>query len=211
MLYKLLLSTAFGVALAAATLGAWGCSPKPPAQTPAPSAAPTLSAPVPPSGPASPTQSPSPSEAAQPITAISRGTGNQPARYTVRNPQGKIVYDVRSIKVVYNRAGDGTSQATFTKPDVIFHDRSGHTMIAKAPEAVAHDKDKSVTMSGGVRAKTDDGKILTCDTLTYDAKNEQIHGAGNVVLTDTKTNQAASGQSLQSDLSFEHLTLSGSQ
>ena len=210
MLSKLLLSAAIAAGLTAATLGTWGCSPKPPPQTPAPSPAPTVSTAAPPSGSALPSQAASPAAQTQPITAISRGTGNQPARYIVRNPQGKIIYDVRSIKVVYNRATDGTSEATFTKPDVIFHDKTGHTMIAQAPQAVAHDKDKSVTMSGGVHAKTDDGKILTCDTLTYDAKNEQIHGAGNVVLTDTKTNQAASGQSLQSDLSFEHLTLSGS-
>ena len=129
----------------------------------------------------------------------------------MRGPTGKIVYDVRSITVVYDRATDGTAVATFTKPDVIFHSKSGRTIVANSPEAVAHDKDKSVEMTGGVHARTDDGKVLTCDTLTYDAKNERIRGSGNVVLTNTKTRESASGQTLVSDLDFEHLTLSGNQ
>ena len=177
-----------------------GCSPQPPPATPSP--APSASASAPP---------PTASGEQQPFKAISRGTGNQPARYTVRNAAGQIVYDVLSTTVVYDRAADGTAVATFSKPDVTFHAKNGTTMLAQAPEAVAHDKDKSVTMTGGVHAKTNDGKVLTCDTLTYDAKHEQIRGAGNVILTNTKSNQVASGQTLTSDAGFEHVTLSGNK
>jgi len=201
---KIALPAAFllvAVAAASLSLASSGCAPQPaatPTATSAPSPTPT------------PGASASASEEQQPFKAISRGTGNQPARYTVRNAAGRIVYDVRSTTVVYDRASDGTAVATFAKPDVTFHAKNGLTMLARAPEAVAHDKDKSVTMTGGVHAKTDDGKVLTCDTLTYDAKHEQIRGAGNVVLTNTKSNQVASGQTLVSDAGFEHVTLSGS-
>jgi LPS export ABC transporter protein LptC len=179
-----------------------GCSPKPPPSSPASSASPGN-----PQATATPAATPTPVN--QPIKAISRGSGNEPARYVVRNGKGEIQYDVRSTTVVYDRAADGTAIATFSKPHVIFHDRTGRTMIADAPEAVAHDKDKSVTMSGGVHAKTDDGKTLVCQTLTYDAKRDRLQGTGNVLLTNTTTNQSATGSQLTSDLSFEHLILSG--
>jgi LPS export ABC transporter protein LptC len=152
------------------------------------------------------TPAPAASQAA-PIKAISRGN----AQYIVRNPAGSIVYDVRSPTVVYNKAPDGTEIADFTKPHVIFHAPTGRTVVADSPKAVAHVNDKSVVMTGGVRAKTDDGKVLTCATLTYDANRAQIKCQGDVVLTNTKTNQSASGQTLIADPDFEHVMLSGSR
>ena len=172
------------------------CAPKAPTTQPAPSS--------------SPTATPAPIGTGEPVTLISRGTSTEPARYMVRNPSGQVVYDVRSSKVVYDRASDGTSEATFTRPHVVFVARDGRVVVADSPKAVAHDKDKSVVMTGGVRAKTADGKILTCTTLTYDEPNAQIHCVGNVVLTDTKTNQSATGETLLTDPGFEHVTLSGS-
>lgn len=180
------------------------CTPKPPAQ---PSASPSATA-----QPAATTATPLPTASqGAPIKAISRGTRGAPARYIVRNPSGQVVYDVRSSTVVYDRAPDGTAIATFTQPHVIFHASSGHTVVADSPKAVAHDKDKSVEMTGGVRAKTDDGKVLTCATLTYDETHGQIACQGDVVLTNTKTNQTASGESLLADPGFVHVTLSGSR
>ena len=120
------------------------------------------------------------------------------------------MYDVRSAKAVYDRTADGTAVATFTNPIVVFHDRRNRTMFATAPEAVAHDKDKTVVMNGGVHAKTTDGETLTCDSLSYDARHEQIRGIGHVVLVNAKTHDTVSGTSLTSDLSFEHVVLSSS-
>ncbi|MGH7683492.1 MAG: hypothetical protein ACREMT_04020, partial [Vulcanimicrobiaceae bacterium] len=71
--------------------------------------------------------------------------------------------------------------------------------------------DKNVTMTGGVHAKTDDGKTLSCATLTYDARDKQILCQGDVVLTNTKTNQTASGDRLVTDPAFDHVILSGSR
>lgn len=184
-----------------------GCAPKPPPQTPA-SASPAAS----PSASPSPSATPAPLLSDdEPVHAISRGTSRQPARYIVRNPRGQVMYDVRSSTVVYDRASDGTAVATFTTPHVTFEASDGRVVIADSPKAVAHDRDKSVVMIGGVHATTSDHKVLTCTTLTYDELHAQILCVGNVVLTDTKTNQTATGETLQTDPGFEHVTLSGSR
>lgn len=177
-------------AIAALNL-AVGCSPKAPAAaaSDAPSAVASASA-------------------APPIKAVSRGSDREPARYIVRDRSGHIVYDVRSSTVVYDRAADGSSVATFTDPHVVFHARNG-TVAADSPKAVAHDKDKSVVMTGGVHAKTDDGKLLSCSTLTYDAQSQKIVCEGDVVLKNSKTNQTASGERLVTDPDFDHVVLSG--
>jgi LPS export ABC transporter protein LptC len=200
------------LALLGTALAAPGCAPKPPAKSPpaagtSPAAARSAS---PGSAPGAPATRATATQA-QPIKAISRGTRSEPARYVARNAAGQIVYDVRSQTVVYDRAPDGSGVATFTLPHIIFRDRSGRTVVADAPKAVAHDRDKSVVMTGGVRAETDDGKVLTCATLSYDEQRAQIQCEGDVVLTNTKTNQTASGQSLVTDPGFEHVTLSGSR
>ncbi|HEY1728541.1 MAG TPA: LPS export ABC transporter periplasmic protein LptC [Candidatus Baltobacteraceae bacterium] len=188
------------------------CAPKPPPQTASsPSVGPSPS-PTSVTTPA-PTASPTPLASVsndEPVRAISRGTSREPARYIVRNPHGQVMYDVRSSTVVYDRASDGTAVATFTTPHVTFASPDGRVVIADSPKAVAHDRDKSVVMTGGVHAKTSDSKVLTCTTLTYDELHAQILCVGNVVLTDTKTNQSATGETLQTDPGFEHVTLSGS-
>lgn len=187
------------------------CAPKAPPAHPSPSPSPTVAATTAtPSATAAANASQTGASQAS-IRVRSRGTRGAPAQYIERNPAGQIVYDVRSPTAVYNKAPDGTGIADFTQPHVIFHASSGRTVVADSPKAVAHDKDKSVEMSGGVRAKTDDGKILTCATLTYDVLHQQIRCEGDVVLTNTKTNQSASGQLLLTDPDFEHVTLSGSR
>jgi len=186
------------------------CAPKPPPQTAASSPA----APAPASAAAAVSPSATPSAVPtdeEPVRAISRGTKREPARYIVRNPHGQIMYDVLSSTVVYDRATDGTAVATFTTPHITFEAADGRTVIADSPKAVAHDRDKSVVMIGGVHAKTSDNKILTCTTLTYDEPHAQIQCVGSVVLTDTKTNQTATGETLLTDPGFEHVTLSGSR
>jgi LPS export ABC transporter protein LptC len=202
---KLILCGGLMCALAAA------CAPKPPPQapasaSPAPSPSPTVAV----TQTGSPTPVPKVTDE-EPVRAISRGTSHEPARYIVRNPRGQVMYDVLSSTVVYDRATDGTAVATFTTPHVTFEAPDNRVVIADSPKAVAHDKDKSVVMTGGVHARTSDNKILTCTTLTYDERQAQIFCVGNVVLTDTKTNQTATGETLQTDPGFEHVTLSGSR
>lgn len=194
---------------------ATGCAPKAPPQTaasPSPAASPSLSPTSTAAATPSPSATPAPSLTdEEPVRAISRGTAREPARYIVRNPRGQVMYDVRSSTVVYDRATDGTAVATFTTPHITFQAPDGRVVIADSPKAVAHDRDKSVVMTGGVHAKTSDRKVLTCTTLTYDERNAQILCVGSVVLTDTTTNQTATGETLQTDPGFEHVTLSGSR
>ena len=188
-----------------------GCSPKPPPQPAATQAAFQAAAQAPSAAatPAAASTSPLPSEG--PIKAVSRGTERQPARYIVRDKSGAVVYDISSSTVTYDRASDGTAVAEFTKPQVVFHTQRHRTVVADSPKAVAHDRDKSVIMTGGVHAKTDDGKMLTCTTLTYDARDQRILCVGDVVLRNMATNQTASGERLLTDPDFNHVVLSGSR
>ena len=63
-----------------------------------------------------------------------------------------------------------------------FFQRDGKRIVADAPAGTVVEKDKSVLMSGGVHARTQDGTTLSSDTLRYDDGNEKLHGAGDVVV-----------------------------
>jgi LPS export ABC transporter protein LptC len=194
-------------------LAAPACAPKPEPQgsaSPSPVVVPSAVTLPSPSNPATVSASPAATDE-EPIRAVSLGSAHQPAHYIVRNPNGQTMYDVLSSKVFYDRAPDGTAAATFTNPHVTFKSKDGRVVVADSPKAVAHDRDKSVVMTGGVHAKTGDGRVLTCATLTYDERAAQIQCVGDVVLTDTKTNQTATGETLQTDPGFEHVTLSGTR
>ncbi|MBV8151337.1 MAG: LPS export ABC transporter periplasmic protein LptC [Candidatus Eremiobacteraeota bacterium] len=152
------------------------------------------------------TETPTPQPVA-PIKARSEGTQGEPARYLVRNAKGRTIYDVRSQQALYDRSPDGSAVATFSNPDVTFHDRANRTMLATASQAIAHDKDKTVVMTGHVRA-TSGSEVLTCDELTYDGQRDALRGTGNVVLVNSKTHDVVTGGAISSDLSFEHVVLS---
>jgi LPS export ABC transporter protein LptC len=76
-----------------------------------------------------------------------------------------------------------TGSGTFIQPHITFVDRDGARTIADAPEAVLTSADKSVLMTGGVHARSQDGNVLACDRLRYDGTSERIHGDGHVVMT----------------------------
>ncbi len=62
-----------------------------------------------------------------------------------------------------------------------FVDRAGRT-VADAPKAQVTERDKSVVMTGGVRARTSQGNLMTCDVLTYIGASEKLRGEGHVRL-----------------------------
>ncbi|GAC1412023.1 MAG: hypothetical protein NVSMB64_22220 [Candidatus Velthaea sp.] len=136
--------------------------------------------------PAHPGPAPSPSPAGSPtpvpIHIVTKSSGDRYATMTQR-VNGRTVYELRALSSVADRAGAADAVATFEQPHITFHDRTGKTMIADAPEAKVTQQDKSVLMSGGVRARTQDGNVLTCDRLRYDGRTQMVRGDGHVVLT----------------------------
>jgi LPS export ABC transporter protein LptC len=97
----------------------------------------------------------------------------------------RTIYVVRASSFVADTAAgrSATGSGTFVQPHITFVDRSGAKTVADAPKAVLTSADKSVLMTGGVHARSQDGNVLSCDRLRYDGDSERIHGDGNVVMT----------------------------
>jgi lipopolysaccharide assembly outer membrane protein LptD (OstA) len=147
--------------LLAATLAACGHAPAPP-----PAATPSA-------GPAA---------TVVPVHVTSSGNG----RYTTLSEMKhrRTIYVVRARSFVADTAaGESTAgSGAFDQPEITFIDRNGARTVADAPKAVLTSADKSVLMTGGVRARSQDGNVLACDELRYDGNTERIHGFGHVVL-----------------------------
>ncbi|GAC1571450.1 MAG: hypothetical protein NVS3B7_01600 [Candidatus Elarobacter sp.] len=140
------------------------------AKQPAPAPAPTA---APPSARASAT--------AVPIHIETRGGDGQYVTI-VETIRGHKAYTIRALSGSLQRNGTNQAVGDLEQPHVTFIDRAGATTIADAPKARVAERDKSVVMSGGVRARTSTGTVLTCDTLTYLGATERFNGRGHVLL-----------------------------
>jgi LPS export ABC transporter protein LptC len=102
--------------------------------------------------------------------------------YATKQKGGREVYVLRadSVEAVYN--GAATARSAFTNPHVVFYGDHGKRLLADAPAGTVAEKDKTVVMSGGVHAKTNDGMTLASDTLQYDDESQIVHGTGHVVV-----------------------------
>ncbi len=78
--------------------------------------------------------------------------------------------------------GTDTGLSTFMNPHIIFYGRDGKRLVADAPTGTVVEKEKTVRMSGGVRARAQDGMTLHCQTLRYDDETDLVHGVGNVTV-----------------------------
>jgi hypothetical protein len=179
-----------GAAISAAWLvAAAGCNPQPPKTAPAPSAA----------------------------TARPRGTGT-PLVFKISG-QGTATRPVHLFKQTHNRVDydllassyqsegpQGDQRAVFQNARVTFHDRKGATIVAVAPQAVVDQSADTVTLLGGVHARTSSGMTLECTQLVYQRATGMLHGNGNVVVTDPKGFRAT-GSSFDSDISLTHMRM----
>jgi lipopolysaccharide assembly outer membrane protein LptD (OstA) len=113
----------------------------------------------------------------------SGGAGQQTILSEMKH--NRTIYVVRAQSFVADTTGGQASSGSgsFVKPLITFVDRSGSKTVADAPEAVLTGADKSVLMTGGVHARSQDGNVLSCDRLRYDGTTERIHGDGHVVVT----------------------------
>jgi LPS export ABC transporter protein LptC len=134
---------------------------------------------APPSG-----ATPGPTPTPLPLHITSNGTTGQYTTLSEMKHQ-RIIYTLRANSFVADTtAGStGSGSGTFEQPHITFVDRSGARTVADAPKAVLTSADKSVLMTGGVHARSQDGNVLSCDRLRYDGTSERIHGDGNVVMT----------------------------
>ena len=144
-----------------------GCSSHPPqpaaTATPAPGASP----------------SPAVSPTGVPVHVVGKGTALKPSIIT-DTKNGRKIYTIRTM-LFEGDIASGTAE--LQQPHVTFIDKTGSVTIADAPKATVSQHDKSVLMTGGVHARTQDGAVLTCDTLRYDSARERLIGEGHVVMT----------------------------
>ncbi len=135
----------------------------------APAPAPSPSGARPPSGPTP-----------VPLHVVSSGNGSVTTLTEMKH--GRRLYTIRASSFVADSAAgaSATGNGTFEQPQITFEDRKGGSTVANAPKAVLTGADKSVIMTGGVRARSQDGNVLHCDRLRYDGKTERVHGEGNV-------------------------------
>lgn len=140
-------------------------------------------------GSAGPAASPSasPARAATPTPVPIRVTSAGNGKYTTitQSKAGRKIYTIRATSYT-GLTDSGVANAgsiAFQSPQITFIDRSGQSVVADAPKAEVRSSDKSVLMTGGVRARTQTGGVLTCDRLRYDGRTEALRGNGHVVLT----------------------------
>jgi lipopolysaccharide assembly outer membrane protein LptD (OstA) len=150
--------------LLAAVLAACGQSGAPaPSRSPAAAALPAAATPL-------------------PLHVTSSGNGRYTTLREMKHRRTIYIVRARSFVADTTAGQSATGSGTFEQPEITFVDRAGSRTVADAPKAVLTSADKSVYMTGGVRARSQDGNVLACDRLRYDGNTERIHGDGHVVM-----------------------------
>lgn len=153
------------------------------------------------------TPAPTPSQTS--IHVETQGKGATPTTFA-EEAHNRRVYLVKAHSSVGDRLGDGSFVAVLSEPHVTFYDKTGKTLIGDAPKAVVTERTKTVAMSGGVTARTQDGAVLTCDTMEYSGETERIHGEGHVVLLSSKGDRLT-GDTVDGDVRLQHVTMRSSR
>jgi len=159
---------------------------------------------------ATPSPSPPPAgSSATPLDFNSHAVGSKYI-YVTEQKRSRKVYVLRADEQRAEYFGENTGRSDFTNPHVIFYDAPGRTLTADAPAGTVFEHDKTVVMTGGVRARTSDGKTLTCNTLHYNDATGRLLGEGNVVLTSPLGEQLR-GQRLDADVRLSKLVMTGAE
>jgi len=131
------------------------------------------------------------------VTSVGNGTA---ATILTEVKQGRTLYTVRASSFDADSADEagGAGNGSFVDPEITFFARDGGRTVTDAPKAVLTGADKSVLMTGGVRARSQDGNVLHCDRLRYDGQTERVHGDGHVRL-QTPSGLVLVGDTLDGD------------
>ncbi len=153
---------------------------------------------------------PMPVATAEPVHIETNGSGDKYITVVQRltDPATKRTRTAYALRAISSQADIvGTrSVVTFDRPHIIFRDRQSKELVADSPEAKITQQDKSVLMSGGVRARAEDGSVLTCDTLRYDGRTEKLHGQGHVSLSGPNE-LTLTGNYLEGDIRLDNVRI----
>jgi lipopolysaccharide assembly outer membrane protein LptD (OstA) len=132
------------------------------------------------------------------------GTARQPL-HLYQQLGNRKQYDL--VARSYESSGaQGTTVGTFFDARVTFVARNGRRLFATAPRAIIDQAASTLTLVGGVRARTDSGMTLNCDRLRYDQKTEMLHGQGHVVIAGAH-GLHATGNRVDSDIALSRTVL----
>jgi len=134
--------------------------------------------------PASAAPAPTPTPTSPPINVRGRGSGSEPIKLTEFKPgQRRILYVLLTDALRGRYTGADTGTSSMVNPRITFYQPGGKRLYASAPAGTVVEKDKTIRMTGGVHAHSEDGMTLRSDTLRYDDQSEVAHGDGHVVVT----------------------------
>jgi hypothetical protein len=188
----MLRESAFALALAAVAAGCGGPDHRPAG---APSGAPA-------------TRLPATGPTATPVAVHVTSQGNGKYTIVTQMKNRRTIYTIRALSFEGDTlAGASTASGKFEQPHITFRDRNGGSTIADAPEAVLTAADKSILMTGGVQARTQDGSMLHCDRLRYNGSSETIHGDGHVRL-ETPGGLSLAGDRIDGDVRLSNVKVS---
>lgn len=142
-----------------------------------------------------------------PLQITGHGTRSQPVSIGAQKGNRKVYHLI--AKSYTSRSAQSVAQAKFQQATVTFYDKDGTKLSAQAPTATVDDKNKLVTLTGGVHAKTSTGLTMICDRLTYDQNTGMLHGVGNVRITGMQggQQQVLTGNEFTSDVKLTKMVM----
>jgi LPS export ABC transporter protein LptC len=133
-----------------------------------------------------------------------QGTSSNPVRFIERQPNNRVDYELLADRAESNGA-TGSARVVFKNARITFHDKNGSTMTAAAPRAVVDQQASTLTLLGGVNARSGNGMTLSCRQLEYNHASQMLHGIGNVVISDPKGGGFhGTSNRFDSDISLTH-------
>ncbi|HEY8314083.1 MAG TPA: LPS export ABC transporter periplasmic protein LptC [Candidatus Baltobacteraceae bacterium] len=156
---------------------------------------------------ATPSPVPSADATLLPIRIIGKGTAKR--QVVIVEQQGnRKLYELHAKSYTSNST-QTVAEARFSQTQVTFYDKSGSTLVARAPTTTVDERRREVVMTGGVHATSSTGMTLTCDQLTYNSHTGMLHGEGNVHMTKTDhgVSNSAFGNSFDSDVKLTKMQM----
>jgi lipopolysaccharide assembly outer membrane protein LptD (OstA) len=153
---------------------------------------------------ATPSAQPSPSASAFPRLHIqSRGSASQPVSI-IQQIGNRRVYELIARSSDSTMQSQTNSKGVFRQTRVTFYSADGSSLTGAAPTATIDTAAETVTLQGGVHAKSSDGIVLDCDQLQYERRTGELIGTGNVHVVNP-SGEALTGGSFRSDLRLSHV------
>jgi LPS export ABC transporter protein LptC len=128
--------------------------------------------------------------------------------YLTKQRRNRKVYVLRADAAKGQDFGTNTGRSSFVNPHITFYGSDGKQVVADAPAGLVIESEKSVYLSGGVHARSQDGITLTSDNMRYNDTTQTMHAEGNVVM-DSPQGSEMRGSTLDWNLTTGAVNVAG--